>query len=56
MTEYFEDKEVNFHYPKNLDEFNYLIEDFMQKKKKEKSEYVNNKLGEEMIIDKLIVR
>ena len=46
-----EDKEVNFHYSENLNDFNYLIEAFTQKK----SEYVNNELGEEMIIDKLIV-
>ena len=51
IKECFEDKEVNFHYPENLDDFNYLIEAFMQKK----SEYVNNELGEEMITDKLIV-
>ena len=51
IKECFEDKEVNFHYSENLDDFNYLIEAFMQKK----SEYVNNELGEEMIIDKLIV-
>ena len=45
------DEEVNFHYPENLDDFNYLVEAFMQKK----SEYVNNEIGEEMITDKLIV-
>ena len=45
------DEEVNFHYPENLDDFNYLVEAFMQKK----SEYVNNEIGEEMITDKPIV-
>ena len=45
------DEEVNFHYPENLDDFNYLVEAFMQKK----SEYVNNEIGEEVITNKLIV-
>ena len=49
--ESFKDQEVNFHYPENLDDFNYLLEAFMQRK----SEYVNSDLGEEMILDKLIV-
>ena len=49
--ESFKDQEVNFHYPENLDDFNYLIEAFRQGK----SEYVNSDLGEEMILDKLIV-
>ena len=31
MKDCFEDKEVNFHYQENLDDFNYLIEGFMQK-------------------------
>lgn len=28
----FEDQEVNFNYPENLDDFNYLIQTFMQRK------------------------
>ena len=47
----FEDQEHSFHYPENLDDFNYLIEVFMLGK----SDYVNSDLGEEMIFDKLIV-
>ena len=47
----FEDQEVSFHYPNNTDDFDYLIDVF----KRRKSEYVNNELGEKMILDKLIV-
>ena len=49
IKESFKDQ-LNFHYPENLDDFN-LIEAFMQGK----SEYVNSDLGEEMVLDKLIV-
>ena len=28
----FKDQEVNFNYPENLDDFNYLIQTFMQRK------------------------
>ena len=34
-----------------MEDFNYLIEDFMQRK----ANYVNSELGEEMSLDKLIV-
>ena len=44
----FEDQEISFHY---LNNFDYLIDVF----KWRKSEYVNNELGEKMILDKLIV-
>ena len=47
----FSDQEVHFNYPENLDDFNYLIENFMQIK----SDYVNSELGEDMVIDCLIV-
>ena len=47
----FGDQEVNFNYPENLDDFNHLIQIFMQRK----SNYVNSELGEEMVLDKLIV-
>ena len=44
----FEDQEISFHY---LNNFDYLMDVF----KRGKSEYVNNELGEKMILDKLIV-
>ena len=45
----FEDQEV--HYPNDIDDFDYLTDVF----KRHKSEYVNNELGEKMILDNLIV-
>ena len=50
IRESFEDQEV-FNYPGNLGDFNYLLECFMQRK----ADYVNDKLGEDMALDKLIV-
>ena len=47
----FKNQEVYFNYPKNLDDFNYLIEGFMQRK----APYVNNESGDDMTLDKLIV-
>ena len=47
----FNDQEVHSNYPANLEDFNYLIKNFMQIK----SDYVNNELGEDMLIDCLIV-
>ena len=47
----FNSQEVHFNYPTNLEDFNYLIESFLQTK----SDYVNNELGEEMAVDHLIV-
>ena len=37
----FSNQEVHFNYPANIEYFNYLIENFMQKK----SEYVNSDMG-----------
>ena len=47
----FENQEVNFDYLSNVEDFDYLIEVY----KRRKSEYVENNLGEKMILDKLIV-
>ena len=38
----FEDQEVQFSYPHDLDDFNYLVENFKQNR----SEYVENDMGE----------
>ena len=51
IDERFKDQEVSFHYLNNIDDFDYLIDVF----KRRKSDYVNNDLGEKMILDKLIV-
>ena len=42
IRESFHCQEVHFNYPTNLEEFNYLIENFMQKK----SDYVNSEIHE----------
>ena len=47
----FNNQEVYFNYPENVEDFNYLIEGFMQRKEN----YVNSELGEQMSLDKLIV-
>ena len=47
----FSNQKVHFSYPQNVEDFNYLIESFMQTK----PEYVNNDMGEDMVIDWLIV-
>ena len=47
----FSNQEVHFNYPANIEYFNYLIENFMQKK----SEYVNSDMGKDMVTDRLIV-
>ena len=47
----FSTQEVHFNYQANVEDFNYLIENFMQTK----SEYVNIDIGEDMVIDQLIV-
>ena len=49
--DYFLDQEVNFDYPTNVEDINYLIDVYNCRK----SEYVENDLGEKMIFDKLIV-
>ena len=51
IRESFENQEVFFNYPENLDDFNYLLECFMQRK----ADYVNDELGEDMALDKFIV-
>ena len=47
----FVDQEVHFSYPRELDDFSYLIENFTQ----EKSDYEDSELGENLKIKKLIV-
>ena len=47
----FVDQEVHFSYPHDLDDFNYLVENFTQ----DKSEYVDNELGENLLVNKLII-
>ena len=51
IRENFEEQEVHFSYPQDIDDFNYLIGNFMQTK----SEYVNSEMGEDMAITQLIV-
>ena len=51
IRESFKDQDVNFSYPQDLDDFNYLLGNFTQNK----SEYTKNELGEELEIDKLII-
>ena len=52
IREIFIDQEVHFTYPHDLDDFNYLIENFTQ----EKSDYKDSELGENLKINKLIVK
>ena len=49
----FKDQNVYFHYPSDLEDFNFLISDFTQKKSSYTDE--NNVLGENLIVNKLIV-
>ena len=51
IRESFKDQDVNFSYPQDLDDFNYLLGNFTQNK----SEYTKNELGKELEIDKLII-
>ena len=51
IRESFIDQEVYFSYPRNLHDFNYLIENFTQ----EKSDYEDSELAENLKINKLIV-
>ena len=51
IRESFIDQEVHFSYPRDLDDFNYLIENFTQ----EKSDYEDSELGGNLKIKKLIV-
>ena len=41
-------QEVHFSYPHDLDDFNYLVENFTQ----DKSEYVDNELRENLLVNK----
>ena len=47
----FVDQELRFCYPHDIEDFNYLIENSTQKK----SDYLDNEMGENFTIDKLIV-
>ena len=47
----FVDQKVNFDYPSNVEDFDYLIEVY----KRRKADYVENVFGEKMILNKLIV-
>ena len=47
----FVDQEVHFSYLHDLDDFNYLVENFTQ----DKSEYVDNTLGENFLVNKLMI-
>ena len=47
----FEDQEVQFSYPHDLGDFNYLVGNFMQNR----SEYVKNDIGELPSVNRLIV-
>ena len=51
IRESFANQEVHFSYPHDLDDFNYLVENFTQ----EKSDYVDSELGEKLKLNKLIV-
>ena len=47
----FVDQDVQFNYPNNLEDFDYLLE----MGKRNKATYIENDLGEERLLDKLIV-
>ena len=47
----FKDQEVQFSYPNDLDDFNYLIGNFMQNR----SDYIDNNEGESLSVTRLIV-
>ena len=51
IRESFQDQHVDFSYPQDLDDFDYLLGNFPQNK----SEYTKNELGGELKIDKLII-
>ena len=48
----FEEQEVHFSYPHDLEDFNYLVENFSQ----DKSEYIESEMGEELAVNRLIIR
>ena len=47
----FVNQDVHFDYPNDVEDFNYLLEVY----KRHKSEYVENDIGEKMVLDKLIL-
>ena len=51
IRESFADQELQFCYPHDIEDFNYLIENFTQKK----SDDLDNEMGGNLTIDKLIV-
>ena len=51
IRESFVDQELQFCYPHDTEDFNYLIENFTKKQ----SDYLDNAMGENLMIDKLIV-
>ena len=51
IKESFIDQEVHFNYPQDLHDFDYLLENFTQ----DKSEYIDNELGENLQVNKLII-
>ena len=51
IKECFVDQDVQFNYPNNLEDFDYLLE----MGKRNKATYIENDLGEKRLLDKLIV-
>ena len=51
IRESFYGQEVHFSYPHGIDDFNYLLENFME----DRSEYINSEIGEQTAITQLIV-
>ena len=47
----FEEQDVHFSYPHDLEDFNYLVENFSQ----DKSEYIESEMGEELAVNRLII-
>ena len=47
----FQDQKVHFSYPQDLNDFNYLIQNFMQVK----ANYVDNDMGELPVVNRLII-
>ena len=47
----FQDQKVHFSYPQDLNNFNYLIKNFMQ----EKANYLDNDMGELPVVNRLII-
>ena len=47
----FEEQEVHFSYPHDLDDFNKLVGNFMQ----DKSEYIDSELGKQLAVTRLII-